>query len=121
MVASTLPAAVTGPVFSNAFLVRCIQRFDQADWDISGFLSPAELLPIVCEMIPAHLRVNVTVGTGAACASPSAQWSYDAATGFIRSGIASAGPAPQTADPWRWGASPLCIAARSEGAFNTAS
>ena len=68
-----------------------------------------------------ELRVNVTVGTGAACASPSAHWSYDAATGFIRSGIASAGPPPTTADPWRWGASPLCLAARSEGAFNTAS
>ena len=68
-----------------------------------------------------QLRVNVTVGSGASCSQPSAQWSHDKLTGgMIQSALADAGPAPNTSNPWRWGASKLCLALRSEGAFNVA-
>ena len=66
-----------------------------------------------------QLRVNVTVAaSGAAvCSSPSGQWTFDAATGFIASAIANS---TGVDTPYAAGRSPLCLAARSEGVFNTA-
>jgi hypothetical protein len=67
-----------------------------------------------------QLRVNVTVGSGASCSKPNAQWSHDQGSGMIQSGLTNPGPSPSTSVPWRWGASKLCLALRSEGTFNEA-
>eukprot|EP01044_Picomonas_judraskeda_P007498 COSAG03_NODE_807_length_5767_cov_20.718419_7_plen_65_part_00 len=63
----------------------------------------------------------MTVASGASCAGPNAQWSYDSASGMIQSALAGSAPPPDTGGHgWRWGASRLCLALRSEGTFNTA-
>ena len=77
------------------------------------------MLCVVCST--SELRVNVTVASGASCDGPNAQWSYDPATGMIESGLAHSASPPDTGGhEWRWGASKLCLALRSEGVFNVA-
>ena len=42
-----LPDEVVKPVYSNAFKLRCLDRFKIADWDMSGYLAPDEIVDIV--------------------------------------------------------------------------
>ena len=65
------------------------------------------------------LRVGVGASADtAACATPSGQWTVDSATGFVRSAITNS---TGVDTPFAAGRSPLCLAARGEGVFNTAS
>ena len=66
-----------------------------------------------------QLRVNLTVASAAACATPtpSMQWMYRPASQMIESGITNRSMSNPDFD----GQSPLCLAARSEGKFNVAS
>ena len=65
------------------------------------------------------LRVGVgALADTAACATPSGQWTVDGASGFVRSAITNS---TGVDTPFAAGRSPLCLAARGEGIFNTAS
>lgn len=62
------------------------------------------------------LRVSVTMSSE--CDTVSSTWSYDHASGFIKSLITNS---TGVDTPYAAGRSPLCLALRSEGKFNTAS
>jgi hypothetical protein len=62
------------------------------------------------------LRVNVTAAAVNVCDSPSAQWLFDGASGFIKSAITNS---TGVDTPFAAGRSALCLALRSEGKFNT--
>ena len=44
---------------SNAFYVRCLERFKLADWSCNGTLSPDEIIDIFRDMVPERLRQAV--------------------------------------------------------------
>ena len=54
-----LPPEVREPVYSNAFYVRCLERFKLADWSCNGTLSPDEIIDIFRDMVPERLRQAV--------------------------------------------------------------
>ncbi len=82
-------------------------------------LSTSEFFLSFVACSTSELRVNVTVAAGGKCDGANAQWSYDSVTGMIQSGLAHSAPPPDTGGHgWRWGASKLCLALRTEGVFN---
>ena len=50
---------VIDPIFSNAFHVKCVERFAKADWDLSRYLTPNEVVEIIADMLPERLRAFV--------------------------------------------------------------